>query len=274
MSKKWLFDRPWTKDFTEVRKGFLAEFLESTRRHLTLTSALDVGCALGDFSQFLHGLGFRVMGADGRQENAAEAKRRYPDISFITADAEDLPVAEMGRFDLVLCLGLLYHLENPFRTIRQLHSLTDKVLVIEAMYLPGSGPVMALFDECADEDQSLNSVAFYPSEPCLIKMLYRAGFPFVYRLKKPPPHGLFTGTIWRKPVRTILIASKAAITLANLLPVPEHVLMPPDTSNPWAAAEWDPWSTPFLRVGRFGNRRVASIRAFGARVLRPFRTKR
>jgi SAM-dependent methyltransferase len=271
MSQKWLFDRPWTKDFTEVRKRFLTEFLDSIGRDVKLTSALDVGSALGDFSEFLHGRGLRVVGVDGRAENSAEARRRYPDITFMTADAEELPVAELGKFDLVLCFGLLYHLENPFRTIRQLHSLTNSALIIEAMCLPGSIPLMGLFDESDNHDQSLRGVAFYPSEGCLLKMLHRSGFPHVYRLKQPLPYILYTGNKWRKPTRTILVASNIAISDGSLASEKEKTLIPPDTSNTWSQAEWNPWSTSLSGIGRFSVGMLNSARNFCSRILRPFR---
>ena len=44
---------------------------------------------------------------------------------------------ELGEFDLVLCFGLLYHLENPMRTIRHLRALTGQGLLLESMSLRG-----------------------------------------------------------------------------------------------------------------------------------------
>src|SRR5438309_334198 len=120
MEKEWIFDIPWARDFAKTRQAFVREFLQAVRRQTGLSSALDVGCGVGEFSKFLSDLDFRVVGVDGREENAREARRRYPHISFRTENVEELLLADLGIFDLVLCFGLLYHLENPFRAIRKL----------------------------------------------------------------------------------------------------------------------------------------------------------
>src|SRR5215472_449963 len=133
MNKQWLFDREWTRDFTKARQMTLCTLLNDLRMQVDLHSALDVGCGVGDLSSFLTEMGFRVVAVDGRQQNVDEAQRRYPEITFVVADADELCSAKLGTFDLVLCFGLLYHLENPFRTLRELHSSTEKVLAIEGM---------------------------------------------------------------------------------------------------------------------------------------------
>jgi SAM-dependent methyltransferase len=239
VKRDWIFDIPRAKDFAIARKTFLTAFLRDSRPSLELSSAIDVGCGVGEFSKFLSDMNLRVVGVDGRTENAAEAKRRFPQIPFITADAENLPVPDIGTFDLVLCFGLLYHLENPFRMIRSLYSLTSKVLIAETMCTPDSNPTMDLLDEGVSENQSLNYVAFYPSEPCVIKMLYRAGFPFVYRLKRLPMDELFGKTVWRKRLRTIVVASKTSLPVPNLILVKEPMR---------PISDLGPWATPLSRL--------------------------
>jgi SAM-dependent methyltransferase len=245
VEKKWLFDRQWTRDFTAVRQKFVAEFLAKIRPQIEHGSALDVGCGVGDFSQFLSGLGFRVVAVDGRAENSAEARKRYPNITFRTQNAEELDAAELGSFDLVLCFGLLYHLENPFRAIRQLFAATNKILLVESMCAPSTEPIMELLDEAVAEDQGLDYVAFYPSESCLVKMLYRAGFQFVYGLARPLEHELFHTTIWHKKRRTILVCSKMPITSSELQLFTEPM------------RSWEIWSTRLERLrsrsGRLGR---------------------
>src|SRR5580765_2579479 len=118
--------------------------------------------------------GPKVIGVDGRQQNVEEARRRFPEIAFRHCDAQDAALRALGQFDLVFCFGLLYHLENPLLTIRHLHAMTTKLLLVEAVIFPGEEPIMALVDEGMTEDQGLNHFAFYPTEACLIKMLYRA----------------------------------------------------------------------------------------------------
>ena len=207
MEKQWSFDALETAEYTNIRQQVVRTLLSTLRPQLEMESALDLGCGIGHFSRFLADMGLRVAAVDGREENVLEARKRHPDIQFSVRNAEDPGLPEMGTFDFVLCVGLLYHLENPFRTIRNLHALTKKIVVVESMCAPGSHPRMDLLDEGRGEDQGLNYVGFYPTESCLVKMLYRAGFPFVYGFRSLPRCDRFRATLWRKRERTMLVAS-------------------------------------------------------------------
>src|SRR5262245_54606566 len=121
MAKIFVFDMPHATRFTEARIGFLNKWLPGLTKSESLGTALDVGCGVGYFSRSLSDLGFEVVALDGRPENIAEAQRRYPKVKFAILNLEDPAVQELGSFDLVLCFGLLYHLENPFLAIRNLY---------------------------------------------------------------------------------------------------------------------------------------------------------
>jgi SAM-dependent methyltransferase len=230
------FDSPEAIEFVASRQTLTKALLGNLRSTIQLSSAADVGCGVGYFSKLLHDLGFHVTGIDGREENVQEARRRFPDLSFRAANAEDVHVEKIGTFDLVLCFGLLYHLENPFRAIRNLHSITRKVLLIESMCAPGRKPRMELLDEYQVGNQGLNYVAFYPTETCLVKMLYRAGFPFVYGFATLPDHELFRKTAWSEKRRTMLIAADLALDINNI-----RLLREP-------TRPWDIWTTPYERM--------------------------
>jgi len=249
LEKKWQFDSDLTRGFTEARQAFIRQLLGSLRQQTDLFSALDIGCGIGYFSKFLLDAGFRVVALDGREENVREGRLRYPEIDFVIGDAEDLPLSQLGTFDFVLCVGLLYHLENPFRAIRNLHSLTSKVLLVESMCAPGDDPSMKLVDESDKEDQGLNCVAFYPTESCLSKMLYRAGFPFVYTFEKLPDHPLFHTSLWRRKERTMLVASKDWLSAAGLRAAAD------------VHGSWEILSTPRERLRTRFERIISSVRS-------------
>jgi SAM-dependent methyltransferase len=265
VEKQWLFDRVETQEFTRQRQTFVSELLSGIGPQFKLRSALDVGCGVGDLSKFLSEMKLRVVGVDGRAENAAEARRRYPNIQFVVGDAEDLSNSDLGLFDLVLCFGLLYHLENPFRAIRRLHSVTEKILLIESMCVPSANSTMELLDETPFEDQSLNCVAFYPSQRCLIKMLYKAGFGYVYSFPILPVHALYTETIWRKRLRTVLLASREHLESPNLALETEPIR--------FHTGYADPWTTKASRTRDFCNARLFQLKILASRFLRPFRRK-
>lgn len=248
------FDASSAVELTRARQDLIRNFLEEIRAQASLQSALDVGCGVGYLSRFLHDLGLHVVALDGREANTVEARKRHPGITFLTADAEKL-TNEAEPADLILCAGLLYHLENPFRVIRNLHSLTRKVLIVEGMCIPGPGATMELLDEGKSQDQGLDFVAFYPTEDCLIKMLYRSGFPFVYLFRRLPDHVLYRESIWRKRERTMMVGSKVPLTGANLVPAPERV-------RP-VAGLFDPWTTSLTWTRQFvGELRRSLLRPF------------
>jgi SAM-dependent methyltransferase len=231
----WLFDNPETRSLTEARIAFIAPLLRELRRTVRIESALDVGCGLGDFSGFLSQFGIaRVVGIDGREDNLIEARKRHVGPSFQLGDAEELPVQALGSFDLVLCFGLLYHLENPMRVIRKLQALTKNVLIVESMCVPGERPKLELLDECEAHNQSLNRLAFYPSEPCLIKMLNRSGFRFVYEFLTLPDNPLYFRTSVRERLRTMMVASEVEIRSANLRLSQDQMRLATEFADPWA----------------------------------------
>lgn len=216
-----VFDRQEQRLISDRRKEFLGRFLQELIPGLGLKTALDSGCGIGFFSEYLSSLGLRVAAFDAREENIAEAKRRYPKIEFCVRDVEDRRMAAIGEFDLVLCFGLLYHLENPFRAIRNLHAVTGKALIIESIIPPSQSPIAVLIDEPKGEDQGLHYIAFLPSEACLVKMLYNAGFSEVYKTASLPDHKDFRGTLLYKRRRTVLVASNCRLQSPNLILIPE-----------------------------------------------------
>lgn len=233
MSAARVFDQQHYELLNRARGDVLRALLGELKVLVNLQTAVDVGCGLGYFSGLLQSLGFDVTAVDGRQENAAEAARRFPSVTFRVVNAEDPQLSSLGTFDLVLCFGLLYHLENPFLVIRQLHAMTRSVLLVEGMCVPAEKSMMELLDESNVDDQGLSYVSFYPSESCLIKMLYRAGFPFVYRLARPPADIRFVGTVSRRRERTFLAAAKVALATASLILVEEPVRGATGSANPW-----------------------------------------
>jgi FkbM family methyltransferase len=243
LASEFAFDRPYATKGVEARQEPLRELLPFLMRELGLQTALDAGCGIGYFSSFLFRQGLRVVAFDGRQGNVEEASRRHQEVTFCTADVEDASVLKLGSFDLVLCFGLLYHLENPFRAIRHLHALTKRVLILESVCVPSDVPMMRLRDEPVIEDQSLTEVAFYPSESCLIKMCYRAGFCYVYRLTSLPNHPDFRSSFDRKQMRTILVASNSRLDRPTLA----YVAEPRDVIDPWVKRELLQRAVRFLR---------------------------
>lgn len=70
-----------------------------------------------------------------RAAHRALASRVEP----LVADYMKLDAARLGRFDMVLYLGVLYHMEDPLAAMRRVSALTGELAVIEteAVVVPG-----------------------------------------------------------------------------------------------------------------------------------------
>ena len=73
---------------------------------------LDIGCRFGHFSRFYRQRGCGCFGIDGRQLNIDTMRRLYPDVDGVVADVQKSAFTRFGRYDVVHCYGLLYHLES------------------------------------------------------------------------------------------------------------------------------------------------------------------
>lgn len=92
---------------------------------------------------------------------------------FTTVEAEDL-----GQHDIVLFLGVLYHLEDPLAALRKLHSLTRELAIIETscFAIPAYGKhPMWIFHE-GDSLGGDPSNFWSPSEAGLHAACREAGF--------------------------------------------------------------------------------------------------
>jgi FkbM family methyltransferase len=240
------FDQRRYRRLIAARAETIRRVVGKLKPVLGLATALDAGCGVGFFSQTLAECGLNVCAFDGREENIAEARKRFPSVPFETADIEDRNTLELGRFDFVLCCGLIYHLENPLLAIRNLSALTEKCLLLESMCIPGKKPSMLLREEPRAGDQSLTDVACYPSEGSLVKMLYRAGFRVVYRVMPLPRHDDFRDTPDHARKRTVLLAAHVPIDIAGFRLYPE----PHEARDPWSKVAPSRPSVA-TRIGRF-----------------------
>jgi 2-polyprenyl-3-methyl-5-hydroxy-6-metoxy-1,4-benzoquinol methylase len=90
------------------------------RRHIRGMRILDLGCLEGGISLYLAQAGARCTGVDIRAGHLVKAKFAASAMGlgrrchWIEADVTDVNFwKKIGQFDLVICSGLLYHLDAP-----------------------------------------------------------------------------------------------------------------------------------------------------------------
>src|SRR5262245_43944423 len=150
---------------------------------------LDVGSGVGHLARFLRQWGGRVTSIDGRKENVEIQRQRLPDTDAHVLNVETDSLTHLGRFDIVFCYGLLYHLENPIAGLRNIASVCDHFLALETIVCDCSAPVLGITDEPnVTWNQSLGSFGCRPSPSWVTMILNRIGFPYVYAPNAPPNH--------------------------------------------------------------------------------------
>lgn len=91
-------------------------------------TAVDLGCLEGGLSFELRRAGLNVLGVEGREDNFQRClllKDYYASLGGLAFQLEDVRRFRPGHtFDVVVCSGLLYHLDDPAAYIRQLGELT------------------------------------------------------------------------------------------------------------------------------------------------------
>jgi tRNA (mo5U34)-methyltransferase len=111
-------------------------------RDLTGRRVLDVGCNAGFYSFELARRGARVLGVDTDERYLAQA--RWARSLYGLDDVVQLRRAHVyelarvsGRYDLILFLGVLYHLRYPLLALDILARLMDGLLVVQTLTMPG-----------------------------------------------------------------------------------------------------------------------------------------
>lgn len=116
--------------------------------------ALDIGASDGFFSRELHRRGATVTAIDYRPKDVsgfAVMERIYGhEFEFIHANISELEKLDLAPFDIVLFLGVLYHLPDPIRALHQVRGLCKGTLFLET------------YVELFDEDQP--SARYYPAD--------------------------------------------------------------------------------------------------------------
>jgi tRNA (mo5U34)-methyltransferase len=91
-------------------------------------------------------------------------------------DLDEIRPETVGYFDVVLFLGVLYHLKHPWLALERVAGVCDGLLVVEthADFLDVARPALALYP--GDEVDGDASNWFGPNVPALAAMLRHEGF--------------------------------------------------------------------------------------------------
>ena len=182
-------------------------------------SVLEVGAGIGLHTPFFLERGCTVTVTDGRAENVAEIARRHPGVKTAIVDLEvDRPI-ELGRFDVIYCYGLLYHLSNPQRALARLADVCDGQLLLETAVSPGTYDELLLVRDPDAFNQAISGIGCRPTRLWILNRL-KSLFGYGYIPRTQPDHVDFPADWVHTPIQTmhrsIFVGSRTPLALPTL----------------------------------------------------------
>jgi SAM-dependent methyltransferase len=183
--------------------------LDHLAKPINTARVLDLGSLNGHFAAEFACRGATVVGLEGRATNVVHAKELFPlpNLTFVQDDVRNLSRAKYGTFDVVLCLGLLYHLDAPacFQVLEAIADVCTGVAVIDT-HIALTRDVRVQYKRrdyfgwryqeyakrpTADEQEQANwssignLASFWPTKSSLVNAIRDGGFTSVYECHYP-----------------------------------------------------------------------------------------
>ncbi len=148
---------------------------------LTGKRVLDIGAWDGWFSFEMERRGARVLAIDNARRTRFLKARELlgSKVDYQIADICRVTARDLGRFDIVLFFGVLYHLKHPMRALETVCDLSTDLALVESYVTddgahPDAPPVMEFYETTELTGQFDNWVG--PNTSCLLAMCRTAGF--------------------------------------------------------------------------------------------------
>ena len=149
----------WLGDFPAFK---WREIEPHVPRDLTGARALDIGCNAGFYSFRLAERGAEVLAVDLDEHYLRQARWAAPQldphgrVEFRQGSVYDL--VDVGeRFDVVLFLGVLYHLRYPQLALDIVAQRAAGTLILQTLTMPGEPPAEVPEDVGIDEREALTA---------------------------------------------------------------------------------------------------------------------
>ena len=142
-------------------------FEDALPKDLTGKTVLDIGCNAGFYSFEMKRRGAaRVLGIDEDEHYLAQARFVADELGFDDCEFEQLSVYDVGRlgesFDLVVFMGVLYHLRHPLLALDLIRAHVARDLLLFQSMQRGSRQLMPLEDDYPFEETEIFRESGYP----------------------------------------------------------------------------------------------------------------
>ena len=213
---EWSYDIPlphnvWTRGNLQVPHTRLKRIVQVvsdlSRKPLPECRILDLGCLDGIFSIEFAKQGAKTIGVEIREANIRKAifckeALGLQNLDFRQDDVRNISVESYGRFDAIICSGILYHLPaaDAIDLITHMYDMVNRVVVIDThvalnpieRFVYGDdeywGSIFREHSDSATQEEKAkahwssadNLTSFWFTRPSLVNILSKAGFSSVY----------------------------------------------------------------------------------------------
>ena len=154
-------------------------------------SVIEVGAGIGDHTEFFLDRGCSVLTSDGRPENVAVLRERYPWIAVRLLDLDQPDPSFADAAEIVYCYGTLYHLGRPEEALAFLAARCQSLLLLETCVSFGDDLSLNAVDELSfHPSQAVSGRGCRPTRPWVLDQL-RRHFEHVYVPHTQPWHPEF-----------------------------------------------------------------------------------
>ena len=197
---------------TEKLRRIVQVVADLSGKPLSQIRVLDLACLEGQYAIEFARQGAKAVGIEGREASVEKARfarhaLNLDNVEFFQDDIRNLSKEKYGTFDVVLCLGVLYHLDAPdvFRLVEQIYEVCTHFAVFDThfsvvnqkrwMYKGQEfcGRSVVEHDPESSKDERLEDLwasidnlnAVWPTFNSLLNVLNFVGFTSVYQCFVP-----------------------------------------------------------------------------------------
>ena len=168
--------------YTEWNKNRI-NFIFSTlnKKDYKNKRVLEVGCGYAKMGESFWEKGCKVHSIDAREKHISVCKEIHSDkegMSFEVINLED--EINLKEYDILLHVGVLYHLPDIEKSIKDMNKLCKEILILETEVCDSDNPDVCLhISEYNGYDQSISGRGSRPSADYVEKLLDENGFSYI-----------------------------------------------------------------------------------------------
>lgn len=221
---EWTYDIPlphdvWTRGNRNEPFMRLKRILQVAHdladKPLSQCRVLDLACLDGQIAIEFALQGADTVGVEIREENIKKAEfcrtaLGLDNLQFVQDDVRNISKALLGSFDIIVCSGILYHLEarDAAELIETMHEMCDRLLIIDTHTAYNAGRKFthkgtdyfgSIYIEHGEKDTQAekskklwaswgNDQSFWFTRPSLVNLISSSGFSSVYECFAPIFH--------------------------------------------------------------------------------------